>query len=192
MEFSITYSQKFLRPLYSDTLVFEISNDPARKNDGNNRFTISLDPDNETQELNETNNTVDFDLYIPRGSTIHLYPQDYGIASNNSVEFVWQSADMLSAERSYSFECDTLPDFSSPFKVSDQVSGQLLIRKRVDIGSLPDSTTIYWRTKLTSPQSGEDEQWVTTSLSYLPASAEGWAQTSAHQITGRQYHRYEV
>ena len=179
---TVIYNQKFLRPLYIDTLTVEITNNSDQESDGDNLFAIVLDPDNETDELNELNNSANFQLYIPKGSTINLYPQDFGVTRSATVKFVWQSADMLSLSRQYSFECDTAADFSSAYKITGQQQGLLLIEKTVDLGVLPDSTTLYWRTKFTDPQSGEDDQWVTASFSYLASSNSNWAQTSALQI----------
>jgi hypothetical protein len=178
----VDYVKKFQRPLYMDTLSFEIVNDQALNNAGDNFFSISIDPDDDVDEFNELNNAVNFELYVPRGSTVHLQPQDFGVTDSKIIKFVWQSADMLSQSRAYSFECDTTSTFTSGFKIADQLSGKLLLTKSIDFNNIPDSTTIYWRTRLSDPLPGEDNNWITSSFTFINAQQSGWAQVAEKQI----------
>jgi hypothetical protein len=178
----INYSQIFERPLYKDTLSFIINNNLSNNNDGSNLFVITLDPQNDVLELNEANNMATFELFLAKGNTFHLFPIEYGIESDKQVKFLWQSADLLSDERDYSFQVDTSLAFSSSYLKTDQIQGQLLLSKEMNFNDLPDSTTVYWRTRFTDPQVGEDTAWVTSSFTLFDANMTGWGQFSNDQI----------
>ena len=89
------YLQEYLRPLRQDTLEFFIPLEPTRNNEGINLMTVQLDPENTTQELNETNNNVSLEVPIFSGNTLHLYPIENGTLADNMVEFIWQSSNPL-------------------------------------------------------------------------------------------------
>ncbi|MFY0599678.1 MAG: hypothetical protein JXR03_08395 [Cyclobacteriaceae bacterium] len=178
----ISYEDQFLRPLYKDTIAFEIQNDENRKNDGQNVFLITLDPYDSTSELNEANNIAMLELFLPKGNTINLYPIEYAAIASSEVEFLWHAEDILSESRVYSFELDTSATFKSSYLKSDQLTGQSLLSKKVNLGDLSDSTTLYWRTRFAEPREGEDTTWVTSSFTLLPASLGSWGQFSNDQI----------
>lgn len=178
----LNYNQLFERPAYKDTLAFLITNNLTNKNDGSNLFAITIDPTNEVSELNEANNLATFELFLAKGNTFHLFPQEYGVETDPLVNFLWQSADLLSEERSYSFQADTTSDFTSAYLISDQMTGQLLLSKDIDFSDLSDSTTIYWRTRFSEPKTGEDTAWVNSSFTIVNGSESGWGQFSNDQI----------
>lgn len=178
----LSYTRKFPRVLYQDTISFVIENDISKRNDGQNNFVITLDPDDAVQELSEINNVVLFELFLAIGNTINLYPTEYDVVDKQNVKFLWQSADLLSDERSYSFEVDTVQTFNSAFKQSRDLSGQLLLSQLLDLSGLPDSTTVFWRTRFTESQENEDTTWVVSSFSVFTTTNEGWGQFSDDQI----------
>lgn len=173
-----SYFEKFLRPLRLDTLEFLIPNDPLENNAGQNLFTITLDPEEEVTELTRANNTATLELSIFNGLTAHLFPVDNGTVSSDQVELVWQSSNILEGERSFDLEIDTELTFDSPNRRLQTVSGELLLRNAFDFSqfSLPDSSTIYWRTRLTNPTPEENNNWVTTSFSIVENKEDGWGQ----------------
>ncbi|MEQ9402982.1 MAG: C25 family cysteine peptidase [Cyclobacteriaceae bacterium] len=180
----ITTVNKFLRPLRQDTLEIFIQNDPTQNNNGLNILTVTLDPENTTTELDETNNIATLPLTIFTGNTSHLYPFDNGTTSSSQIEFVWQSSNLLEEERSYDLEVDTSPDFDSPNRRSFAVIGEVLLRSTFDFSqfSLQDSSTIYWRTKFTDPQPDENDNWVTTSFTMIDGISDGWGQYESSQL----------
>ncbi|WP_258103775.1 C25 family cysteine peptidase [Marinoscillum sp. MHG1-6] len=178
----VSYTKQFERPLYQDTVSFEIINDGANRNDGTNFFIITLDPDNATPELNEINNNAAFELYLPKGNTINLFPQEHGVTDQSTVEFIWQPANILEDERSYSFELDTTINFDSPYQFSTELSGSSLLRLTHNIMGLPDSTTVYWRTRFAEKKQDEDTSWVLTSFTYVADQASGWGQFQDDQV----------
>ncbi|XOV93008.1 MAG: C25 family cysteine peptidase [Bacteroidota bacterium] len=168
---------------YQDTVQLFIENDPAKRVDGNNIFTFIIDPDNVINELNESNNQSTFELFIINGNTINLYPINYGVQSDKTVDFVFQPSSHQSSSRGYSLEYDTVSNFSSTFKTSLTVNGTNLIRHPTDFTTLPDSTTIYWRTRFADPGANEDTIWVNSSFSLIDAIVSGWGQVDAAQFS---------
>ncbi|MEP5611070.1 MAG: C25 family cysteine peptidase, partial [Cyclobacteriaceae bacterium] len=190
----VSYLDKFERPLRLDTLEFIISNDQTQNNTGQNLFSVQLDPSSETPELDETNNTAIIEFPIFSGNTSHLYPRDNSTVSSELVEFIWQSSNLLESEKSYDLEFDTESTFSTPNRRSSSVTGELLLRSEFDFSqfSLTDSTTIYWRTRLSDPDPDETNNWVTTSFTIIDAIPGGWGQYEPTQIetgivTGVEY-----
>lgn len=191
-----TYVEGFLRPLRQDTLTFYIPNDPTKNNDGQNLFTVIVDPLNDTPELNETNNSATLTVSIFSGNTIHLYPIDNSTLSDPNVEFIWQSSDLLEDERSFDLEIDTQADFSGPNNRNFTIASEVLASQSFDFStfSLPDSSTIYWRTRLTNPLPEETNEWVETSFTLVNDIGEGWGQYDPEQvdkgnITGVNYNQ---
>lgn len=188
------YLEKFLRPLRQDTITFFIPLDPTKNNEGLNLFSIQLDPENFISELNETNNTASLEVSIYSGNTVHLYPIDNATRSDDLVEFVWQSSNPLEEERSCDLEIDTQSDFAGPNKRTFVVSGEVLLRQEFDFSSLslPDSSTIFWRTRFTSPDADESNEWNVTSFTIINNVQDGWGQYDSDQlenefVTGVEY-----
>ncbi|MEP1094429.1 MAG: C25 family cysteine peptidase [Cyclobacteriaceae bacterium] len=190
----VTYLDKFERPLRLDTLEFIISNDQTQNNTGQNLFSVRLDPLSETPELDKTNNVASIEFPIFSGNTSHLYPRDNSTVASKQVEFIWQSSNLLERERSFDLEFDTENTFSTPNRRSTSITGELLLRSEFDFSqfSLPDSTTVYWRTRLSDPDPDETNNWVTTSFTIIDAISGGWGQYEPTQIetgvvTGVEY-----
>ncbi len=191
---SISYLDKFERPLRLDTLEFFISNNPTQNITGQNLFDIRIDPQDSTAELDETNNIAFIEFPIFSGNTTHLFPKNNATVSSNLVEFVWQSSNLLEKERSYDLEFDSEESFTSPNRRSISVNGELLLTSEFDFSQfgLPDSSAIYWRTRLTSPEVGETNNWVTTTFTIINNVADGWGQFEPNQlgnslVTGVEY-----
>ncbi|HCX20441.1 MAG TPA: hypothetical protein DHN29_00905, partial [Cytophagales bacterium] len=176
------YIHKYERVLRQDTLSFSITNESGDAVEGANNFVIALDYDNDILELNETNNSANFDLFIPRGNTIALYPRPFATVNQSEVDLVWQSANMLEQNRTYSLEIDTVSDFSSTFLTREVFDGQLLNAYHLSLSTVPDSSTVYWRTRFAEAVANEDTNWVTSSFTLVADQLEGWAQVDGGQF----------
>ena len=190
------YTREFPRPLRQDTLTFYIPNDPTQNNDGLNLFNVILDPANVTGELLETNNTATIEVSIFSGNTVNLFPLNNGTLNNPVVDFMWQSSNLLEETRSYVLEIDTEPGFSGPNNREFTVSAEVLASQNFDFSvfALPDSSTIYWRTRYANPEPDETNEWVQSSFTLINAISEGWGQYDPEQIandivTGVQYNQ---
>lgn len=190
------YTKEFPRPLRQDTLVFYIPNDAVRNNDGLNLFSVILDPANETDELNETNNSATIEVSIFSGNTVNLYPINNGTQPNETVDLVWQSSNLLEEERNYLVELDTQPDFGGPNNRQFTVSAEVIGTQTFDFSvfALPDSLTVYWRTRYANPEPDETNEWVESSFTLINNIEDGWGQYDPEQVenevvTGVQYNQ---
>ncbi len=179
-----TILEDFSRPLRQDTLSVLVPLDPLKNNEGSNILSVILDPAGELEELNETNNTASVELTIFSGNTFNLFPEDNAIIDQDQVEFVWQSSSLLENDRSYDLEFDTAPDFTSSNRNLFTVNGEVLLRQAFDFSalSLPDTSTVYWRTRFTNPGPDESDRWVESSFTLIDNVSSGWGQYTSTQL----------
>ncbi|RED99440.1 putative type IX secretion system sortase PorU2 [Marinoscillum furvescens] len=177
-----TSSRSFGRIWSLDTLQFTVSNPEGTAVEGDNVFTITIDPENELEELNESNNQATFALFIPKGNTIPLYPLTYGVISDPNPSLKWQSANLQEETRTFSLQVDTSFHFSSPFSQSISLEGAAYLEYPLDLSGMPDSTTVYWRTRFEEPRENEDTTWVEASFTYTHHAMTGWGQVGNGQF----------
>ncbi len=181
---TITYDSLYQTPKYTDTLSLIIRT--GRENGyGNNSFKVTLDPDNIINELRKDNNTATYGLIIPLNGTKNLFPQKFAIVNATTVNLSFQTTDLLSGERNFLLEFDTLNTFDSPFKKQFTVKGTVLAKQAVNLLTT-DTLAYFWRTKLADPQEGESETWNESSFTYINNGAEGWAQVHFQQYFENQ------
>ena len=171
----IVYDSLYPVTKYSDTLIFMIKRD-REQGFGTNSFKITIDPDNVLAELTKDNNTATKGFVIPLNGTKNLYPTNFGIVNTPDVGFSFQSTDLLSDERDFMLELDTVNTFDSPFKKELVVQGKVLARQTVSLVMGVDTLAYYWRTKLAEPLPNESTEWTQSSFTYINDGPEGWAQ----------------
>src|SRR5258706_8814233 len=177
---TVSYDSVFSSPVYQDTLVFKLRKGRANGY-GNNKFRVALDPDNTINELDESNNTGTLNKLIPLGGTMNLLPFPYAIVNKPSVDLILQCTDLLSGQRGFQIEIDTIDTFTSPYRTHALVSGKVLAHLGVNL--LPkDSMVYYWRTKLDQPKPEESTDWVVSSFTFINNSPEGWVQKQFAQL----------
>lgn len=162
---------------HTDTLYFDIANDIANVA-GNNKFRVTIDPDNTIQELNKTNNSAELPYYLAPGGLSMISPANFGIAGNTDISLKVQSNDFLKDNTEYLFEIDTLKDFSSNWKkTSGIISSGVLATWKPQF--LPDNNKVYyWRAKLNNT----NNEWQTSSFTYIGGSLPGWNQGHYQQF----------
>lgn len=170
---TITYDSVFYPVLYRDTLEFIMYKD--EKGFGNNTFSITIDPLNEINEIDKTNNVAEFNMFIPLNAARNLYPQGFSIVNTATVKLVVQSTDVLDEARDFVIQIDTVDSFDSPYAQEFAVNGKIAT-KEVTIISSVDTLAFYWRTRLAIPLANESADWSTTSFTYIQNGPEGWAQ----------------
>lgn len=179
----VSYLKEFQRPLRQDTLQFYLPLDPTKIHVGINILTVTLDPTNMAEELNEANNQATIELPIFNGNTSHLFPIDNGLRSASSINFIFQASNLLAEHRSYELEIDNTPAFNSAGKLSILLSGKVLMSENVDVSSLvsSDTTTLFWRTRFSEVREGELNEWVSTSFTIISGVPDGWGQFAPDQ-----------
>ncbi|WP_276365676.1 C25 family cysteine peptidase [Chryseolinea sp. H1M3-3] len=170
----IVYDSLYPVTKYSDTLMF-IINKGREEGFGTNSFTVKIDPDNVLPELSKSNNSVTKDFVIPLNGTKNLYPTNFGIVNANEIALSFQTSNLLSEERNFILELDTVNTFDSPWKQEFPVKGTILVRQTVSLLA-SDTLAYYWRTRLVDPLPEESTEWTQSSFTYINNGPEGWAQ----------------
>ncbi|HZY82180.1 MAG TPA: C25 family cysteine peptidase [Cyclobacteriaceae bacterium] len=172
-----THVREFGRVLSLDTLKFNISRGNGNFF-GNNKIEVFIDPDNKIEELREDNNKSSWTKFIQFNGTQNLQPSDFGIVTTTTPTLLFQDTDVLAAEKTYQAQLDTTLAFNSGFLQSKSVKGKVLLKTAFRLLD-KDSTVYYWRSK---PSDHADDQWETTSFSYIRNGPTGWAQMAFDQM----------
>jgi flagellar hook assembly protein FlgD len=179
------YELKLNPVKYLDSLVFYINND-FEDYTGLNVFDIYVDSEDSLIEMRETNNYVQLSYFMPSSSVKCIYPLNYSIVNQLPLTLVAQPSNLLNiTERDFYFELDTVKTFNSPFKQSNIVTGNYLIKWSIqNINDVypSDSIVYYWRVKYNDIQNPTDTIWDQFSFVYIKNSNLGWSQSSVGQI----------
>ena len=178
---SIVYDSLYPATKYSDTLVFLIKKG-REETSGTNSFKITIDPDNVLSEITKENNTAIKQFVVPLNGTKNLYPVNFGIVNNEEASLAFQATDLLSEEREFLLEVDTLNSFDSPYKQQFTVKGKVLARHKIQLLT-SDTLAYYWRTRLAQPMQNESTEWNESSFTFIPDGPEGWAQVHFPQYS---------
>ncbi len=171
---TIVYDSLYPVTKYSDTLLFIIKKG-REQGSGNNAFRITVDPDDVIAEMDKENNVASLGFVIPLNGTKNLFPLNYGIVNSSQISLSFQTTDLLSGERKFIVEIDTINSFNSPYKKQLTVTGKVLARQVVDLLEA-DTLAYYWRTKIADPLPEESIDWTQSSFTYINNGPEGWGQ----------------
>ncbi|MEM9856060.1 MAG: C25 family cysteine peptidase [Bacteroidota bacterium] len=181
---SIMYDSIFKNVLFQDTLSVVISRS-SEDGFGNNRFQVSLDNPDAIDELNELNNIGVLNTFIPSFGTQNLFPENFGIVNENQVRLVAQSSNIFEDEREFEFELDSVLTFDSPFKKTQRINAKVLAEWETDLLS-EDSLVYFWRSRFTESETGQENEWVTSSFTYINNGPSGWTQRVFDQLKQNQ------
>lgn len=176
---TITYDSLYPTTKYSDTLMFVIRKG-SEKGFGNNRLQVTLDPDDVLDEITKDNNTATLNFFVPLNGTKNLFPSAFAIVHDTKTNLSFQATDLLSGERNFLLEVDTVNTFDSPYRKQFSLKGNVLAREPITLLA-QDSLVYYWRTRLADPKPGENENWELSSFTYINNGPEGWAQVQFPQ-----------
>ncbi|MDE3213540.1 MAG: hypothetical protein KGM98_09930, partial [Bacteroidota bacterium] len=177
----VIYRKRIRGIQYADSINITIPIVPSRDK-GDNKITVTIDADNNVDEMSETNNSITKDVYIYEDEATPSYPYNYAIINSGNQKLYASTANPASTAQDYVMEIDTTEQFNSPSMVTRSLnsSGGVL---EFDPGfTYTDSTVYYWRVAL-KPVSGQpsDYHWNTSSFIYLPNSSLGSNQSHYYQ-----------
>jgi len=175
---------------YADSLSITLPINPITDK-GLNKIIVSLDVDNNVDELYETNNSVTKDVFIFEDDIRPVYPLDFAIINKQNIKLQASTANPLSPLKQYKMEFDTTELFNSPFKLTQSVTsigGTIEFTPGV---TFTDSTVYYWRV---SPldNSGNATKWNQSSFVYLASSDLGFNQSHFYQHTKSNTQRIKI
>lgn len=165
--------------MYADSISLEVPVDPFRDK-GANKLIVSVDDDNNVNEMDETNNIVVKDFFIYEDEARTTYPYQFSIVSNPSQKLIATTANPFSVVRNYRMEVDTTEFFNSSLKVSKLVNSAGGVVEMEPGIVYQDSVVYYWRiaAEVTDPTK---YLWNTSSFVYIPGDVNGFNQSHFFQ-----------
>ncbi|MCH7411509.1 C25 family cysteine peptidase [Belliella sp. DSM 111904] len=191
----MTYPERKIAPISrKDTIHFTIPNTGLAAF-GDNLISIELNKSRDVDEMTFANNSISVTKFIPMSGTMNLLPFNFGIVNSNKVELITQIPGKAVDERTVIIQLDTAADFSSARRREQRVTTSSITRWDVDLfGNIAakDSMTFYWRSKFLNPRTGESDEWVQSSFSYIQSGPEGWTQRELPQMEANGLVNLEV
>jgi hypothetical protein len=186
----LIYNQKIGGSKSVDSLVFVVPVLPGRDK-GSNKITVTLDSDNQVDEVTENNNTASTDFFVFEDEARPIYPYEFSIVSDPAQKLFASTADPFSVEKPFVIEMDTTENFNSPLKVSKTITtkgGAFSMEPGI---TYQDSVVYYWRVAPV-PANGTDYIWNRSSFVYLANSSTGWNQSHYFQNLKNGFQTLEV
>ncbi|WP_431214536.1 hypothetical protein ACQ86N_06890 [Puia sp. P3] len=167
---------------YADSIELNIPIVGSRDK-GDNKITVSINPDKLINEVTYANNSVTTDVFVYQDEATPVYPYNYSIINASSSKLIASTSNPLAAPQQYIMEVDTTQNFNSALKVSKTLttSGGIL---EFDPGIVfMDSVVYYWRVGIVPTNPGGNYTWNNASFIYIdPAhSTEGFNQSHYFQ-----------
>lgn len=168
---------------YKDTLIIRFPVDHI-KGQGINKFLIYTDVFNNLNEISETNNNCEIQVFIKSADIAPLYPYQNAIIDKAPI-LKASTSNPFSAPAIYEFQIDTVKSFNSPLKISYKTpASNGIIQWQPTINFIPDKV-YYWRVSLDSSSSG-NYNWKNSSFQFVPGK-KGWAQAHYQQFENNNY-----
>ncbi len=158
---------------YMDSITYTIPLIAARDK-GQNRVTLTIDPDNRTPELYESNNSIGKDFYIFEDEIRPVFPYNLSIVTKQNIKYQASTANPFAVSRQYNFELDTTELFNSPLKKQQSVTSTGGVVEFSPVLTLADSVAYYWRVSPV-PTTGLPV-WNTSSFTFINNSEKGFEQ----------------
>ncbi|MBL7744501.1 MAG: hypothetical protein JNN00_13610 [Chitinophagaceae bacterium] len=176
----VIYKKRIRGIRYIDSLTLDIPIVPTRDK-GLNKITITIDPDNEIDELYETsiNNIVTKDVFIFEDEARPVYPYNLSIVNDQNIKLVASSANPFATMRDYIAEIDTTELFNSPVKVTRTTSSVGGVFEFTPGITFSDSTVYYWR--VAPNVTTGYPVWNTSSFIYISGTNTGFNQSHYFQ-----------
>jgi len=164
---------------FADSLSLPLQIIPTRDR-GLNKITVTIDVDNDVDELYETNNSIVKDIVIYDDDASPIYPYNYSIINKQNITFSASTADPFAKLEEYKIEVDTTELFNSGLKATQTMrtkGGLLEFKPGI---TFTDSTVYYWRVAPV-PVDGGEPKWNSASFIYIANSDFGFNQSHYYQ-----------
>lgn len=162
---------------YADSISIDVPIEPTRDK-GVNKLTVTVDVDNNVDEIFENNNTVTKEIVIYEDEARPIYPYDFAIVSQQGIKLMASTANPFSPSKNYRMEIDTTEFFTTPLATStiSSVGGVMEFNPGI---TFTDGTVYYWRVAPVPASGGFT--WNTASFVYLPNHDAGFNQSHIYQ-----------
>lgn len=175
------YDQKIKAVRLMDSVILQVPV-VATRDKGKNKITVTVDPDGQIDEMDETNNGAVKEFYIYEDEARPVYPYEYSIVNDLSQKLYFSTADAFSTTKDYVIEVDTTATFDSPLKVSKTINSPGGLVEFAPGISFADSTVYFWRVAM-KPDQGNEYHWNNSSFIYINGTEVGYNQSHFFQHT---------
>ena len=178
---SPVYSRRIKSPSAEETLSIKLPVGEAPA--GENQLYFTLDPENAIAEwpdpAAENNNYYGsgFNFRVVSEAIAPTYPTDYAIVFSQDLTLYASVSNGAAAGNTYRIELDTLPDFTSPARLSQSIAiDGALLSWTPGISWIQDQV-YYWRVSQDSVVNGKPYAWQSSSFLVSDTLGEGWNQS---------------
>jgi len=163
---------------YADSILLNV---PiiATRDKGQNYITVTINADNNVQEVTLANDSVTSGVYIYEEGANPVYPYNYAIINNNVQKLYASTADPFSPSAQYEMQIDTTSLFNSPLLVTKyltSVGGELEFDPGI---TYQDSVVYYWRVSKV-PAAGGSYTWNSFSFAYFDPNSSSTGENQSH------------
>ena len=144
---------------------------------------IFVDATNKIMEGSESNNRINYSLFIRSDDINPVYPYNFAVYPKNKVTLKASTNDPFAGVKTYRFQIDTTDLFSNPVQGTVTQSGGV-VNWEVPF-TLNDSTVYFWRVSRDSATGGTF-RWRESSFQYIPNKS-GWGQAHFFQSKNANY-----
>ncbi|MFT3747953.1 MAG: C25 family cysteine peptidase [Agriterribacter sp.] len=179
---NVIFKQKVTGNKFIDSLSLTIPTNPTVSK-GENKFIITLDSDNQIQEVSETNNTLIKSVFILEDELKPVSPYIYAIVNKPDITFYAYATQLSRSINSYIMEIDTTELFNSPLKqtiTKNGVGGIIDFKPNINYAN---GSVYYWRTS----SSGGSGVWNNSSFLYNTQLTPGYNQSHYFQHGNNTY-----
>ena len=149
------------------------------KDRGANKIIVTVDADNDVDELFENNNSITKDIMIYEDDARPVYPYNFAIVNKQNIKFIASTANPFAARQQYRMELDTTELFNSPLKLTQTVDSSGGVIEFNPGITFSNNTVYYWR--VAPVVSSGTPSWSVASFIYLENSAPGFNQSHFYQ-----------
>lgn len=149
---------------------------------GVNKFIISIDNNNQVEELDETNNVLEVSTFISSTDVTPVYPYKYSINSINNITLKLSTIDALAEEQTTVIQIDTTELFNSPLLYFENIIHSGGIVEWQPSISFEQGVVYYWR----SAKESDDKSWSQSSFT-LENAKDGWHQSHYGQYIDNSF-----
>ena len=172
---TVSYLQKLLPVEIEEQLAFSIPITSASV--GNNLFSLTADPENQFEEVDESNNTAEKNHTVFSAGLIQIDPIDFALLPDLRPQLRVGLATNDTSRRTIAFELDSSPSFDSSQKQSFSTQTNGLTTTWTPDAPLSDNTSYYWRARI--EDDSQSAVWQTQRFTIdtnAAAGRRGWTQ----------------
>ncbi|MCP4437718.1 MAG: hypothetical protein GY810_02135 [Aureispira sp.] len=160
---------------------------------GLNKFTITIDANDDINECGENNNIVlDYYIYILSDAILPVYPYEFAIVPNQNIKLKASTGNVFAAPQTYRIQIDTTAYYNSPLMLETTVTQGGGVVEWTPPTTYLDSTVYYWRVSPDSINSQTAFQWAQSSFIHIGGSYPGWNQSHFFQYLRDNHTNIEI